>query len=1159
MLFRSQELSKTSSASYSKQGKTFLSPEDMKAGIAHSTTTTSNPSPGKKQVIRQDKDGNIQGIYTEHTPDAERKDADRTAANRARIESIPGREKEAGIAAQAKMDEELRSRRVAKEEAASKDAERRAANYARMQSGQAKEREAGVADQLKQEEEVRERAARQAARNNEARQKWRSRAEKRFQREVYEAEQKFKDDMAGIHKTSSTSQQSGIHAERIKAHQDYINRLNSLYNRAGMGTGQKDDIRDRIRNAGRGIRTSQAALGSIPPPESPNLWQRMMGGDGRWLNRGLKGWTPEGFMKNTLTAGGWMAAVSGIMKVTELVDHSIKRMMELQLQTAVLRQTFRGVGGTAGELADDVLKLAAAEGRGSEEAMKAAIHWTRLGLDRRQAAEATRVSLIAANVAEMSADEATEKLSSVMATYNLQVSELNGTLGMLSRTSQTYRVTTGDLLDGLSRVSNIAKEAGMSLAQLQGLMGALVQKTGLSGERVANALQIFLNRINNPDVQSYFERNYKTQLTGGSKDLAEIREIYMRASDEEKKLIAIKVGTPRQSNIFTAMMDVYPEMDKAASSSLHNMNAALEENLKVTNTAHAAVERLKASWDRLVNSPSVDGFFANELNQGAGVIQALNNMIGPGQENKKPTYNNPQGANWKGIAKWIIPRMTGPLGYYMSGDSDHINKDLGISETPVLEGDTFKNETDPILAHEGHAKGYDYDAKIAAQKGDKIGEAEAIANKKKELKEAEAGRKSLEERLNKYKKEDENFLMGMSQTDSDRPTILGNIKTLENEILELKRSAYYASLQEEQVIDKTEGKMEEMTRVLTEQKMLASDFSESLKGLGAPKWVEEMVSTQGQFQMLTARIADMDKMSRKPGSDKSTKDYYQQTADALRKEMLPIKARKEYLESDKGAYYQREQTALGVTQKMTGYEIAGQGVGYTEGEKLLDKRKWLMQEVAKFNADEKMGRDQAARAIMMVNSLLETEHGIQQRILNIDKERHQVMIETQREFQKSLITAGPGDILRKLATASLMQGGKVGAGQFFSMSGEMRGDAYNLMGGEGMSKLNREKQSLAGQRLSLPNMQSITQYGQDGMYKLTAQLGDRLSVGADAAARGLDIAAQAANRFADAVNNATSRIAGIAGTPGPQTITAPSAAPVPQAVPNSHGATVTNH
>ncbi len=208
------------------------------------------------------------------------------------------------------------------------------------------------------------------------------------------------------------------------------------------------------------------------------------GSHDRWLRRGLHGFTRAGFGSNLASVGSWGLAAGLWWKGGELIESSLKRGMELQRQTAVLRQTFRGVGGSASELADDVLKLAAAEGRGTDEAMKAATHWSRLGLDRRQAAEATRVSLIAANVGEMPAHEATEKIASVMATYNLNASELNGTLGMLSRTSQTFRVTTGELFNGLSRVSNVAKESGMSLAQLQGIMGAMVQQTGQSGERV---------------------------------------------------------------------------------------------------------------------------------------------------------------------------------------------------------------------------------------------------------------------------------------------------------------------------------------------------------------------------------------------------------------------------------------------------------------------------------------------------------------------------------------------------------------------------------------------------------------------------------------------------------------------------------------------------
>jgi len=67
--------------------------------------------------------------------------------------------------------------------------------------------------------------------------------------------------------------------------------------------------------------------------------------------------------------------------------------------------------------------------------MESAIAWSRLGLNRVQVNEAVRVSLVAANVAELSAGEATKHLSALMAAYGLSVAELDGVLGMLNNTS----------------------------------------------------------------------------------------------------------------------------------------------------------------------------------------------------------------------------------------------------------------------------------------------------------------------------------------------------------------------------------------------------------------------------------------------------------------------------------------------------------------------------------------------------------------------------------------------------------------------------------------------------------------------------------------------------------------------------------------------------
>src|ERR1035441_4827586 len=190
----------------------------------------------------------------------------------------------------------------------------------------------------------------------------------------------------------------------------------------------------------------------------------------------------------------------------------------------------------------------------------------------------------------------------------------------------------------------------------------------------------------------------------------------MKASEEERKLISIQVGTPRQSNVFTAMMEIYPEMRKAAIASLSNMDAAMEENIKVTNTAHAAVGRLKSSWDRLVNSPTADQFTGGLLDIGSGLIQAANNTIGNTSASKRPTYSNPSGANISGVAQSNMLTFTKPAEWVagMLGNknqekfwqdiNDGIMENLGISHKAVLPGDVFQSEAEGIHAHTGTPK-----------------------------------------------------------------------------------------------------------------------------------------------------------------------------------------------------------------------------------------------------------------------------------------------------------------------------------------------------------------------------------------------------------------------------------------------------------------------
>ena len=149
--------------------------------------------------------------------------------------------------------------------------------------------------------------------------------------------------------------------------------------------------------------------------------------------------------------------------------------MEVGELTARLDVVFRKVGGSAVELTGDVLKLASANARDAASAMASATVWSRLGLTRQGVAEATRVSLAASNVAHMKPEETTKQLSTLMHVFELDAADLNGVVGMLTATSQRYNVTLEDLFTGLDRSAATAKQARVSLAELQALIAVIQQ------------------------------------------------------------------------------------------------------------------------------------------------------------------------------------------------------------------------------------------------------------------------------------------------------------------------------------------------------------------------------------------------------------------------------------------------------------------------------------------------------------------------------------------------------------------------------------------------------------------------------------------------------------------------------------------------------------
>lgn len=315
----------------------------------------------------------------------------------------------------------------------------------------------------------------------------------------------------------------------------------------------------------------------------------------------------RGMPQNIAHVTSWMSSVWLLFGALRAVGLTLKSVIETGHQTARLEQVFSKVGGSTQALRADILSLASANGRSRDEAMESAIQWSRLGLTKVQVANAVRASLMAANVAELDAAEATKHLQAVMAAYSLDVAGLQSTLGELNSISNTWNVTNQDLLTGLSRTAAVARQAGLPLAELVGVIGAAVGFTGQSGANIGNAVKSLSVALSNPEVQNFLNREFQFKVVDSStndvKDLSRVLQelfvTYNQLSNAERQYLLVKVAGKTQASRVAAMLDSYVQSQRLAINAQLNLNSAEQENLLITATLKSQLAGVVTEYEKL--------------------------------------------------------------------------------------------------------------------------------------------------------------------------------------------------------------------------------------------------------------------------------------------------------------------------------------------------------------------------------------------------------------------------------------------------------------------------------------------------------------------------------------------------------------------------------
>jgi TP901 family phage tail tape measure protein len=193
------------------------------------------------------------------------------------------------------------------------------------------------------------------------------------------------------------------------------------------------------------------------------------------------------FLSGTLFYGAIRAATETVQTISE-VEMGVTEIARVMEDSSFVFKEYR----------DELLQLGIDYGQTFDTVQDIALRWAQAGYNVKDSLENTKTSLLALNVAELDAKNATESLIGIMAQWQLNSRDLPLVLDKINKTADDFTVTSQDLVDGLLRSSGAAKIMGLSIDQTISLLTVMREASGRTGREVGNALNSILSYVQRP-------------------------------------------------------------------------------------------------------------------------------------------------------------------------------------------------------------------------------------------------------------------------------------------------------------------------------------------------------------------------------------------------------------------------------------------------------------------------------------------------------------------------------------------------------------------------------------------------------------------------------------------------------------------------------------
>lgn len=264
-------------------------------------------------------------------------------------------------------------------------------------------------------------------------------------------------------------------------------------------------------------------------------------------------------------------------------------------------------GATESEMAkfeQTTYKLSKNLGQNATDVAKSIEVFSRLGYGLDDASKLAEYAGVLSNVANVSGDEATTGLTSIIKGFNMQVSDAEHVSDVLIQVGQKYAVSAGEIMTAFEKSSAALNATGVSFEKAAGLIAA-ANASVQDASTVGTALKTVSARV----------RSSEADLKELGEDAEDLAEGFSKYAAEIKQLTGVNIMVEGTTDTFRDLYDIMADISKVWNTLTHTQQARVSEIL-------GGKRQLQVISSILGNWKDAVGAYEDAMNSAGVAVQA---------------------------------------------------------------------------------------------------------------------------------------------------------------------------------------------------------------------------------------------------------------------------------------------------------------------------------------------------------------------------------------------------------------------------------------------------------------------------------------------------------------------------------------------------------